>query len=196
MNGNSLRGMPGGRSGVFGEGSRGPGGGVGVILRDEAADGRDGRQQGGRFYVLEVSDRGEVGIWRRDGNTWVDLVPWQRSDAVLAADRGNLVEATAVGSRLTLLVNGREAASATAGRRAWRGAWLSPQARSSRACRCARGSRSPASRSWEEASCSRASSRAKRTRGRSSESTRSPGSRSRSRPMRTGFSGSCRAAAR
>jgi hypothetical protein len=90
-----------------------PGGGVGVILRDQDPAGRDGLDQGGRFYVLEVSDRGEVGIWRREVDTWIDLVVWTRSDAVQPATAGNVIEARANRDRLTLLVNGREAATAT-----------------------------------------------------------------------------------
>jgi hypothetical protein len=90
-----------------------PGGGVGIIVRDQEPGRRDGLTQSGRFYVLEVSDRGEVGIWRRETNAWVDLVPWTRSEAAKPAADGNLVEVRAVGSRLTLLVNGTLAAGAT-----------------------------------------------------------------------------------
>ena len=67
----------------------------------------------GHFYVLEVSDTGDVGMWRREADTWVELVPWTRSAAVRSAADGNLIEARASGSRLTLLVNGAEAAGAT-----------------------------------------------------------------------------------
>jgi hypothetical protein len=90
-----------------------PGGGVGIILRDQATQARDGQDQSGRFYVLEVSDTGNVGIWRRDGDTWVDLVPWTPSQAVQPASTGNVLEARAQGQRLTLTVNGVEAAAAT-----------------------------------------------------------------------------------
>jgi hypothetical protein len=90
-----------------------PGGGVGIILRDQEPVQRDGVSQTGHFYVLEVSDRGDVGMWRRDADAWVDLVPWTRSAAVRSAADGNLIEARASGSRLALLVNGAEAASAT-----------------------------------------------------------------------------------
>jgi hypothetical protein len=89
------------------------GGGVGLILRDQEPDRRNGLNQDGRYYVLEVSDRGEVGIWRREIDTWVELVPWTRSGAVRPAADGNLIEASAVGQQLTLLVNGTQAASAT-----------------------------------------------------------------------------------
>jgi hypothetical protein len=90
-----------------------PGGGVGVILRDQEPGQRDGVSQTGNFYVLEVSDMGDVGIWRRKADEWLDLVPWTRSAAVRSAADGNLIEARATGSRLTLLVNGAEAAAAT-----------------------------------------------------------------------------------
>ena len=58
------------------------GGGYGIIVRDQRQGPRDGSSQDGRYYVLEVGDKGEVGIWRRDGDHWVDLLPWQHSDAV------------------------------------------------------------------------------------------------------------------
>jgi hypothetical protein len=90
-----------------------PGGGVGVILRDQEPGRRDGLNQTGRFYVFEVSDRGEVGIWRREADAWVDLVPWTRSEAVQPAADGNVLEARAIGARLTLLVNGTVTAGAT-----------------------------------------------------------------------------------
>jgi hypothetical protein len=61
--------------------------------------------------VLEVGDRGEVGIWRREEDHWVDLVPWTPSGAVRACGATNQVTVRALGSRLTLLVNGVEVAS-------------------------------------------------------------------------------------
>jgi hypothetical protein len=89
------------------------GGGVGVILRDQASSQRSGLEQGGRFYVLEASDQGEVGIWRREEDRWVDLVSWTRAPAVRSASEGNLLEARASGPQLTLLVNGVETVSTT-----------------------------------------------------------------------------------
>jgi hypothetical protein len=89
------------------------GGGVGIILRDQDPRGRDGQSQSGRFYVLEVSDTGEVGIWRREANEWIDLVRWTHADVVQPAEQGNLLEARAVGGTLALRVNGQEAVSAT-----------------------------------------------------------------------------------
>jgi hypothetical protein len=83
-----------------------PGGGYGLIVRDQGPGPRDGVNQIGRYYVLEVGDRGELGIWRRDVDHWVDLVPWTRSDVVRPGGATNEVTARAIGQQLTLLVNG------------------------------------------------------------------------------------------
>jgi len=88
-----------------------PGGGYGVIVRDQAPLARDGVRQDGRYYVLEVGDRGEVGIWRRDDNAWADLLPWTPSGAVQPGGSANDLEVWATGSRLSLLVNGVQVAS-------------------------------------------------------------------------------------
>ena len=90
-----------------------PGGGVGIIVRDQEPGQRDGLNQSGRFYVLEVSDTGSVGIWRRESDGWVELVAWTPSEAVQSAAEGNVLEARASGSRLTLRVNGQDTVSAT-----------------------------------------------------------------------------------
>ena len=37
--------------------------------------------------MMETGDLGEFGVWRRDGDHWVDLVPWTRSDSVGPAAR-------------------------------------------------------------------------------------------------------------
>jgi hypothetical protein len=83
-----------------------PGGGYGLIVRDQGPGPRDGVNQTGRYYVLEVGDRGELGIWRRDVDHWIDLVPWTRSNAVRPGGATNEVTARAIGQQLTLLVNG------------------------------------------------------------------------------------------
>jgi hypothetical protein len=83
-----------------------PGGGYGLILRDQGPGPRDGRDQGGRYYVLEIGDRGEVGIFRRDVDHWTDLVPFTPSPAVKPGGESNSLTARAIGSRLSLLVNG------------------------------------------------------------------------------------------
>src|SRR5712692_9968956 len=53
-------------------------GGYGLIVRDQTVPPLDGLRQNGRFYVLEASDRGEIGIWRRDDDQWVDLLAWSK----------------------------------------------------------------------------------------------------------------------
>lgn len=87
------------------------GGGYGLILRDQRTWAGDGVAQQGRYYVLEVGDSGQVGIWRRDDDHWVDLVPWTTSEAVHPGTDINVVEAWATGDRLTLMVNGVQVAS-------------------------------------------------------------------------------------
>ncbi len=87
------------------------GGGYGIIVRDQGPAPRDGANQQGRYYVLEVGDKGEVGIWRREGTSWVDLVPWQRSSAVKPGSATNELTVKAIGPRLSLTVNGEEVAA-------------------------------------------------------------------------------------
>jgi hypothetical protein len=87
-----------------------PGGGYGLIVRDAEPGQRDGRNQLGHFYVAEVGDQGNLGIWRRDGDHWVDLVPWTRSSAVHGGLAANQVQVRAIGQTLLLVVNGLEAA--------------------------------------------------------------------------------------
>jgi hypothetical protein len=89
------------------------GGGYGIIVRDQQQGPRDGSSQDGRYYVLEVGDKGEVGIWRRDGDHWVDLLPWQRSDAVKTGTAPNQLSVRAIGDTLSLSVNGTEVATKT-----------------------------------------------------------------------------------
>jgi len=87
------------------------GGGYGIVLRDQGPEPRDGINQSGQYYVLEVSDRGELGIWRREGGSWVDLLPWTPSEAVRRGGEPNELTARADGTRLALLVNGVQVAS-------------------------------------------------------------------------------------
>jgi hypothetical protein len=87
-----------------------PGGGYGLIVRDQPTEPRDGLQQAGRFYVLEAGDRGEVGIWRRDGDRWIDLVPWTVSAAVRPGGAANVLTVRALGPELTFEVNGAQVA--------------------------------------------------------------------------------------
>ncbi len=87
------------------------GGGYGIIVRDQQQGVRDGSSQDGRYYVLEAGDKGEVGIWRRDGDHWVDLVPWQHADAVRTGTAPNELTVRAVGNTLSLMVNGTQVAT-------------------------------------------------------------------------------------
>ena len=88
-----------------------PGGGYGLIVRERDPGRRDGLDQGGRFYVLEAGDRGEVGIWRRDDDAWIELLPWTPSAAVRQGGATNELTVQAVGQQLTFLVNGIEVAA-------------------------------------------------------------------------------------
>jgi hypothetical protein len=87
------------------------GGGYGIIVRDQEQTLRDGSSQDGHYYVLEVGDKGEVGIWRRDADHWVDLLPWQHADAVNIGAASNDLSVRAVGDMLSLSVNGSQVAS-------------------------------------------------------------------------------------
>jgi len=86
-------------------------------LRQEPGQGqqpgpRDGRNQAGHYYVAQVDDQGEVGIWRHAQEGWVELVPWTASAALRPAPTSNDVSFEIVGGRLTFIVNGTPAASA------------------------------------------------------------------------------------
>ena len=98
-------------SGTFRKLGGPPGGGYGLIVRDQGPGSRDGINQGGRYYVLEVGDRGELGIWRREEDHWVDLIPWTPSDVVRPGGTANELMVQAVGQQLTFLVNGIRVAS-------------------------------------------------------------------------------------
>lgn len=89
------------------------GGGYGIILRDQGPGPRDGASQEGRYYVLEIGDKGEIGIWRRDSDHWVDLLSWQHSDVVKQDTGPNELTVEAVGSTLSMTVNGTEVATRT-----------------------------------------------------------------------------------
>jgi hypothetical protein len=89
------------------------GGGYGLILRDQNPAARDGHNQLGRYYVFEVGDRGEVGVWLRDGDRWVDLLTWTPSDAVKPGLASNELTVTAAGDHMSFVVNGIPVASQT-----------------------------------------------------------------------------------
>jgi hypothetical protein len=82
------------------------GGGYGIIVRDAGPARLDGINQNGRFYVLEAGDRGEFGIWRRDGDRWIDLIPWTPTPAVRPGNAINDLSVLAVGERLEFTING------------------------------------------------------------------------------------------
>jgi hypothetical protein len=89
------------------------GGGYGIILRDQGPAAQDGLSQAGRYYVLEVGDKGEAGIWRRETDHWVDLLAWQRTDAVKPGTASNELTVRAIGNVLSLAVNGVEVGART-----------------------------------------------------------------------------------
>src|SRR5205823_1447757 len=82
------------------------GGGYGIIVRDQDPASRDGKNQDGAFYLLEVGDKGQVGVWRRDGSQWIDILPWTRHTAVLTGDAPNQLRVDNVGDHLAFFVNG------------------------------------------------------------------------------------------
>jgi hypothetical protein len=88
------------------------GGGYGLILRAQGGP-LNGTYQGGRYYVFEVGDRGDVGAWRREEDRWVDLVSWTHSSAVYPGDASNRLEVRAMGSRFTFSVNDTPVAQVT-----------------------------------------------------------------------------------
>jgi hypothetical protein len=88
-----------------------PGGGYGLIVRDQGPEPRDGVNQELNAYVLETGDLGEFGVWRRDGDHWVDLVPWTRSASIRPGGSPNDLVVRAVDNRLTFTVNGSQVAS-------------------------------------------------------------------------------------
>jgi hypothetical protein len=73
-----------------------PGGGYGLIVRDQGTlVDRDGRNQNGQYLVVEVGDRGDVGVWQRDQTRWIDILPWTHSEAVrLDRDSNEIVVMT------------------------------------------------------------------------------------------------------
>lgn len=88
-------------------------GGYGVIVRDQTAERRDGRQQDGRFLLFQVSDRGEAGVWRREDSQWVELMPWTLSRAVQTGNLPNELTVQALGPQLVFTVNGVTVATLT-----------------------------------------------------------------------------------
>jgi hypothetical protein len=98
-------------SGTFRKTGGPPGGGYGLVIRDQGPEPRDGVNQTMSAYVLEAGDLGEFGIWRRDGDHWVDLVPWMRSGSVRPGGSPNDLLVRAIGDQLTFSINGTQVAS-------------------------------------------------------------------------------------
>jgi hypothetical protein len=88
-----------------------PGGGYGLIVRDQGPEPRDGVNQEMNAYVFETGDEGEYGVWRRDGDHWVDLVPWTRSPSIRSGGSPNDLVVRAVGDTLIFSVNGADVAT-------------------------------------------------------------------------------------
>jgi multidrug efflux pump subunit AcrA (membrane-fusion protein) len=89
------------------------GGGYGIIVRDQDPSSHDGTNQSGDFYAVEAGDEGTVGIWRRAGGEWVDIVPWTKSDVVRAGTEENTLSVEAAGDQLIFTVNGTEVTRAS-----------------------------------------------------------------------------------
>ena len=74
------------------QGRRPAGGGYGFVIRNQGSTADlDGKSQNGSYLVVEVGDRGEVGIWQRDGARWIDVLTWRHADAVRTGEDPNLL---------------------------------------------------------------------------------------------------------
>jgi hypothetical protein len=84
-----------------------PGGGYGVIIRDQSAvSEHDGRSQAGQYLTLAVDDRGDFGVWQRDQTHWIDIVPWTHSGVVHLDTEANALVVSTHGTTLRFAVNG------------------------------------------------------------------------------------------
>jgi Domain of unknown function (DUF4388) len=88
-----------------------PGGGYGLIVRDQGPEPRDGANQEMQAYVLEAGDLGEYGVWRREADRWVDLVPWTHSAAVRSGGSPNELTVRVDGSGMMFSINGVDVAT-------------------------------------------------------------------------------------
>jgi hypothetical protein len=93
-------------SGTFRKVGGPPGGGYGLIVRDRRAGLGDGIDQNGHFIVAAVGDRGDVGVWRRDGAKWIDIVPWTAAPTVRGGGSPNDLQVEVLGEHLRFDVNG------------------------------------------------------------------------------------------
>lgn len=87
-----------------------PGGGYGLIVRNQAPEPGRGTTEPWRFIVFEASDQGQVGVWEREYDHWVAYVPWTASDAVRRDQASNELAVRAIDRQLTFLVNGIQVA--------------------------------------------------------------------------------------
>ena len=85
-----------------------PGGIYGLVVRDAGPPPRDGSNQNGDFYVLGVDDGGRYGVWRREGDQWIDIVPLTPADAVRVGTQPNHLAVLARDDLMTLAVNGAD----------------------------------------------------------------------------------------
>jgi hypothetical protein len=90
------------------------GGGYGLIVRDQGSSvERDGRNQAGKYMVLEVGDQGDAGIWQRNEARWIDVMPWTHSDAVHLDRESNALVVSIRDNVLRFEVNGQVLADLT-----------------------------------------------------------------------------------
>jgi hypothetical protein len=93
-------------TGVFRKVGGPDGGGYGLIVGDRSPAPLDGESQVGHYYVFEIGDLGEFGVWRRDESVWIDLVPWSVSAAVRTGRTTNQLTVRATGDQFQFEVNG------------------------------------------------------------------------------------------
>jgi hypothetical protein len=84
-------------------------------VRDRTQVLLDGARQDGHYYVFEAGDLGEVGAWRRDESTWIELLAWSRSSAVRTGFATNQLTLRATGDRFRFEVNDIVVADVTDG---------------------------------------------------------------------------------
>ena len=97
-------------SGTFHKVGGPPGGGYGLIVRDQLVGAGDGIDQNGQFLVAAAGDRGEVGVWQRAGSRWIDLLPWTTSPLVHQGAATNELKVSVTATHLRFDVNGARVA--------------------------------------------------------------------------------------
>jgi hypothetical protein len=83
-----------------------PGSGYGLMVRTQDIRSSGAHVEPRRFLLFEVNDAGRFGVWRRDGDSWIDVQPWQSSSAVKSGGAPNELSVAAAGERLVFTVNG------------------------------------------------------------------------------------------